>query len=428
MRDPTGPSDASASTATAPTTGPHASDPARRRIGRILQINLGILATVISGLIVIQVAVVSSGWILVIIALTSLYTSSLVWAMVRTARGELSRAVIAMNLAIWPLAVISTLIAPVAFPITSLSGLAPVLLAVSETSRRAVARLLALSVAMTLLITIVATRTDLTGLGERVPESVLDLVVVLAVPSLVVLVVIMGWQNHRLLVERTAEIRDASARFVAATDAERRRLERDLHDGAQQRLHGALVQISVARRLAGTQPDRAVSFVADAADELRAAVAELRDLVDNLRPAVLVDLGLGGALRSLASRRPGPVVMSIGDVDGLPDDVQAAVWFCSLEAIANVDRHAGPGCRVRVAIDRDPGGPVRFEITDDGRGMTVPDPLPLSGGLRNMSDRVASLRGTFGVRSSPLGTTVFGEIPVGEIPVAEIPVRDKGIS
>ncbi len=399
----------------------------RRRVTGILRMNLVILATVIAGLIVVQTRVVASGWILAILAMTLLHTASMLWALRRSARGELGAAVTVMNVTVWPLAVLSTVIVPEALPITALSGLAPVLLAVPELPRRTTGRLLTLSVLLTLVIVVVGTTTNVTGLGDRVPSDVLTVAVTMAVPALVLLVLVMGWQNHALLMDRASALREASARFVAATDRERRRLERDLHDGAQQQLHGALVQLALARRLIDTDPVRAAAFTTDATEQLEVAITELRDLIDDLRPAVLVDRGLAGALQTL-SARGGPSISVHTDLApersdhrtadpalGLSPDVQAVVWFCCLEAVANAERHGGPGIAITVRARIDEGGTLRFEVADDGRGMTVPDPIPPTGGLRNMTERLRALGGTLELESRSTGpgrgTVVRGVIP-----------------
>ena len=253
-----------------------------------------------------QLFVVQSGWILVLLAFTAAYGATLFWARLQNRLGRLARAVLVMNIAVWPLAIVGTIIVPEALPITSLSGLGPVLLAVPEMSRRAVARLLSLSVVMTLAITAIST-VDITHLGDRVPKLTLDIAVLLSVPALVGLILIIGGQNHQLLTDRNEVLHSSRQRIAEATDRERRRLERDLHDGAQQRLHGALVQISAARRLTATDRAKAESLLRDARSELREAITDLHDLVNGVRPAIVDEFGLAAALRGAVARRTTPV-------------------------------------------------------------------------------------------------------------------------
>jgi signal transduction histidine kinase len=385
-------------------------DAARARIDRLLTANLAIVAAVISGVLAVQIGAVSSPWILLIVTMTATYGATLLWARSQNRRGRLGRAVIVMNLAVWPLAIGATIVVPQALPITCLSGLGPVLLAVPELSRRAVARVLATSVALTAVIMAFGTRTDVTGLGERLSPWILDLAIILAIPALVGLVLIIGFQNHQLLTDRTEALTRSRADITDAADRERRRIERDLHDGAQQRLHGALVQMSVASRLLRQDSTQSKSFIQGARNELVAAVSELHDLVQGVEPAGLRELGLVDALRDVLVRRTPRGQLLVRGVGQLTPAVGSAVWFCCLEAIANADKHAGLGCRVIVELDGRHGG-LEMRIIDDGPGFDALTTGASTGGLRNMEDRLRAVGGALWVRSSPAGTVVTGRIP-----------------
>ncbi len=403
---------------------------AQRRIHRVLVVNIGIVVCVVTGVLGVWVFAVASRWILVIVALTVVYGSTLVLALRRNQRGELDWAVLVMNLAVWPLAVGATVIAPDALPITSLASLGPVLLAVPELPRRTVARVLGVAVLLTLAVVVIGTTTDVTGLTDRIDPPILDAAIIMSVPALIALVLLIGAQNQALLTDRTEALAHSRAALTEAADRERRRIERDLHDGAQQRLHGALVQLSVAGRLLDAEPERAVSFVTGARQELLEAVTELHDLVYGVDPAGLREMGLVAALRSAAVRRNRPAELrvvglvdptgpgSCGDPGGpespaaeaLPSEVEATVWFCCMEALANIDKHVGSGAAVRLELIRQ-GAVLRMTVSDDGPGFVVP-PVPGSGGLRNMADRVAAVGGTLQVSSSVLGTRLLAVIPL----------------
>lgn len=385
---------------------------ARRRVETLLSANLVIVALVLLGVSAVQLFVVQSGWILVLLAFTAVYGVTLFWARAQNRLGRLARAVLVMNVAVWPLAVVGTIIVPEALPITSLSGLGPVLLAVPELSRRAVARLLTLSVVMTLAITAIST-TDITHLGDRVPELTLDIAVLLSVPALIGLILVIGGQNHQLLTDRNAVLHSSRQRIAEATDRERRRIERDLHDGAQQRLHGALVQISAARRLASTDAPRAATLMRDARSELREAISDLHDLVNGVRPALLDEFGLSAALRGAVARRTPPAATAFHDLGRYRPDIEAAVWFCCLEAMVNVDKHAGPATQIDLHVD-DTGRFLRFSVADDGAGFALSPVSSLTGGLRNMHDRVEAVGGTLVVTSSPKGSRIVGTIPLAD--------------
>ena len=216
---------------------------------------------------------------------------------------------------------------------------------------------------------------------------------------------------HRLNAELRARLEDLAAsraRIVTAGDVERRRLERNLHDGAQQRL----VSISLSLRLALAKLESdsvaARAILADAGDELTVALAELRELARGLHPAVLADRGLRAAVEMLAGRAP--VVVEIDEIphERLPEPVEAAAYYLIAEALTNIAKYARAStARVRVAPI---GIGVIVEVSDDGIGGA--DPVNGSG-LRGLADRVEALGGTLHVHSpAGGGTSLRAEIPI----------------
>jgi PAS domain S-box-containing protein len=215
---------------------------------------------------------------------------------------------------------------------------------------------------------------------------------------------------HRLndeLHARLEELAASRARIVTAGDVERRRLERNLHDGAQQRL----VALSLALRLAlaklDSDPAAARATLADAGDELARALAELRELARGLHPAVLSDHGLRAAVEMLAGRSPVPVEVADIPDERLPGPVEAAAYYLIAEALTNVAKYAGASAvRVRVAASE---GSVIVEVSDDGVGGA--DPAHGSG-LRGLADRVEALGGSLEVVSpAGAGTSLRAAIP-----------------
>jgi PAS domain S-box-containing protein len=204
-----------------------------------------------------------------------------------------------------------------------------------------------------------------------------------------------------------AEVRASRTRIVEAADAARRRLERNLHDGAQQRL----VALSVTLRLAQSQVERdpqAACATLDAArEELARALDELRELARGIHPAILTDRGLTAALDALAARSPVPVEVS-AETDELPPAVEAAAYYVVAEALANVVKYA-EASRVGVRVARE-NGRALVEVEDDGRGGAD----PASGtGLRGLADRVEALDGSLAVESPPGdGTRIRAELPL----------------
>jgi PAS domain S-box-containing protein len=204
------------------------------------------------------------------------------------------------------------------------------------------------------------------------------------------------------------DLQASRARLVTSADNERRRLERNLHDGAQQRL----VSLSLSLRLAQTQlqknPEMAEQLLESAREELAQALEELRELARGIHPAILTDRGLDAALEALASRAPLPVEIE-RPATTLPPPVEAAAYYVVSEALANVAKYA-EASSVRVSVAQ-MNGAARVEVSDDGVGGA--DPTQGSG-LRGLADRVAALNGTLEVESVPgQGTTIRAEIPLG---------------
>lgn len=217
-------------------------------------------------------------------------------------------------------------------------------------------------------------------------------------------------ENEQLNTELRAkveELRASRARIVEAGYAERRRVERDLHDGAQQRLMALTMNLRLARDKLEGDPAATAELLDEAMEELAAATAELRELARGIHPVVLSDRGLAAALSGLAERSPVPVEVVETPSERLPAPVESATYFVVAEALTNVARYAeANGASVRVGRQN---GVVEIEVRDDGIGGAD---LDAGTGLRGLEDRVAALEGSFAVRSSPgEGTTVEARIP-----------------
>jgi signal transduction histidine kinase len=205
--------------------------------------------------------------------------------------------------------------------------------------------------------------------------------------------------------ERLEELRASRARLVEAGDAARRRLERDLHDGAQARLVALGLLIGRARVRAAADPDLE-ALLAQAVDELHTSLDELRELARGIHPAVLSDRGLQPALRSLVSRAPVPVAVD-APIGRLPEAVESAAYFVASEGLANVAKYAHATC-ARVTV-RHTGDRLRVEVADDGIGGAD---AGRGSGLRGLADRLAALDGTIAVDSpTGRGTRLRAEIP-----------------
>ncbi len=205
-------------------------------------------------------------------------------------------------------------------------------------------------------------------------------------------------------------LRESRARIVASGDAERRRLERDLHDGAQQSLVALAVNLRLARDLITEEPETATDMLDQLASDVRNAVQELRELAHGIYPPLLAGSGLPDALRAAAARSPLEVTLNAAAVGRYSAEIEAAVYFCCLEALQNAAKHA-PGASVEVRLWEESGG-LLFSVSDDGPGF---DPAMASSGhgFTNMADRLGANGGTIRWQSAPgQGAQILGSIPV----------------
>jgi signal transduction histidine kinase len=214
--------------------------------------------------------------------------------------------------------------------------------------------------------------------------------------------------SQRQLQARVAALEASRDRAVDSAEAERRRIERDLHDGAQQRLVALAMDLGMARAKLATDPAAATALVGEAHEEAKRALAELRDLARGIHPAVLADRGLDAAISALAARSPVPVEVEV-DAERLPAPVESAAYFVVAEALANAAKHARAAeIGVRIARHRDL---LIVEVMDDGAGGADP---ARGSGLRGLADRVAAVDGRLTVTSPAGGPTVVrAELPCG---------------
>jgi len=211
---------------------------------------------------------------------------------------------------------------------------------------------------------------------------------------------------------QAAELRASRARVVAASDAARRQIERNLHDGAQQHLVALAVNLRLVQQLADADPAAAKELLTQLSLDVSDAVQELRSLAHGIYPPLLVDRGLAEALGAAAGRAAIPTAVDAAGTGRYPQDVEAAVYFCCLEALQNAGKHAGDGAAARVRVWEEAGG-LLFEVADDGAGFDPANRTSPGAGFVNMGDRVGAIGGSVDVQSSPgRGTRVAGRIPL----------------
>lgn len=211
---------------------------------------------------------------------------------------------------------------------------------------------------------------------------------------------------------RNAELVASRARIVAAADESRRQIERNLHDGAQQHLVALAVKVGLISTLMSSDADTAHGLLDELRGDVQATLTELRELAHGIYPPLLRDRGLGEALQAAANRAALPTSVHVTDETRHDSEIEAAVYFCCLEAVQNAGKHAGADARIDVSVGRE-GDALWFSVVDDGAGFEV-----AAGGegqgFVNMRDRLGALGGSLTVTSAPgAGSTVRGTIPIG---------------
>jgi signal transduction histidine kinase len=208
------------------------------------------------------------------------------------------------------------------------------------------------------------------------------------------------------------ELKKSRARIASSADRERQRIERDLHDGAQQSLVALRIRLDLAGELLRESPDRAAQVLSELGSEVDGALEQVRSLARGVYPSVLSDRGLREALCAAALRSP---VRTTVDTDGVGSgryspEIESAVYFCCLEAMQNAMKHAGGVKTIAVALAQQ--GDLRFEVSDDGSGFEKQSVVPGTG-LTSMRDRIAAVGGRLDIRTTPgSGTCVAGTVPL----------------
>jgi signal transduction histidine kinase len=220
-------------------------------------------------------------------------------------------------------------------------------------------------------------------------------------------------ENGRLvdeLLATVAELSESRARIAAVADDVRRQIERDLHDGAQQRLVALCITLGRgAERLRRSAPE-AAALLERLGEETEATIDEVRALAHGIYPSLLADRGLPDALHAAVLSAPIDARLSVDHVGRYPAQVENTVYFACLEALQNAEKHAGADSRVDISVWEN--GALGFDVSDDGRGFDTT--RPAGAGLTNLHDRMTAVGGQVVVESSPgHGTRVHGRIPVG---------------
>lgn len=394
-----------------------ASTPRDMRLRRYLAVNLvGLWGTVLS-LTVTRVTVIDSAtmfWTIVVLTIGAL---AMTLGYVLAQRGRTRASAIVVILAGWGISAAITWISPFILPVALIALLLPVVMVIDYLPHSLRTPAMATTTVLTGVIA---------GIGERrrfsfdVMELEPDLAAILVAlfSAMVSGLVLLGlWQRMRRLTEQADELRRSRSRLVTASMEARRAIERDLHDGAQQRLAGLAGDLGRASRLIERDPVAGRMALTELQAQLQQAIKELRDLARGIYPAVLTEGGLSVALPEVGRRTALPCSVDVRRAGRHIPEVEAAVYFCCTEAIHNADRHSG-ATHIDVAVwggADDPFG-MHFMVRDDGAGL--PDGLGgTSSGLQGMRDRIRAAGGELSITGPRgRGTRVSGHFPPTETP------------
>jgi signal transduction histidine kinase len=394
------------------------------RLRTIILVDIGTALAATVFIIVVRLTVVTASYLVLTAVLVALSGAVMAGGLRPLRSGDIGGALRWLAAANWSIAIAAATIATFSWPLMMLTALLPSVLAASLITGKELGFYVVTSVVVSLAVVLVGLLQDFSGLSEEVPEWVRDAVLIVFTPSLVALVALMVLQNsvrmqgvlaavtasRSELAEQTDELRRSRARVVAATDRERRRIERDLHDGAQQRLIGIGIGLSRAKEVCVVDGAAAAVMLDSLRHELRVAHEELRNLAQGVYPPVLTEHGLAAALQSAADRCPLTVTVELDPVGRHHPDVEAALYFCCVEAMQNAVKHSQArsiklGCGVDAST-------LWISVTDDGIGF---DAATTSGGrgIDNIRDRLGAIGGELEVIAErDAGATVRGRAPI----------------
>ncbi|MGL5817002.1 MAG: sensor histidine kinase [Phycicoccus sp.] len=381
----------------------------QQRLRAYLSINLAAIFVAVVGLSVVRAGGLDSPQIRVtlwVLLGAGLLIASGVWL---SARDLTEQAAVLVVVANWCVALVTTWVSPFIAPVGLLILLIPLVIVADNLPARSRTPMVTATVVVSGLLIALGEFGRADYVSTDSARALRALLVGLFVP-LTVGVIALGLRDYaRRLWDRTRELEESRSRLVAAAVEARRSIERDLHDGAQQRLATLAVQVGRATRMCETDPAQAKTIVAGLQTHLDAAIHDLRDLAHGIYPTLLADRGLAGALPAAARRTALPCTVDASGVARYDPDAEATVYFCCLEAIQNADRHSH-GTIIRVTVWEGARRTIRFRVADDGVGFAV-SPALTTHGLTGMRDRVRAAGGELTVQSSPRGTVVDGVVP-----------------
>jgi signal transduction histidine kinase len=345
--------------------------------------------------------VLRSPWLLAFCAVGVAQCVVLVIALHLARHNRFQQSITLVCIGNWVSALLVTFISPPLLPAMALLAMVPVVFAEPYIRWQRGLAFTVITGVCVLVMTLVARFTQVADVVDQAPRWIETAFIVVAVPFNALHVMVIVWNNaaalrtsESQLAERAAELAASRTRLMTAADEERRRLERDLHDGAQQHLVALSVIIQLARN---ADRDRAQPLLTEASDLVETAVAEIRRLAHGIYPPLLVSGGLSEALPTLAARASVPVHLDLNGLGRYPPSTEAALYYCCSEALQNAAKHGGPATKVMVAAHADEQT-LNLVISDTGRGF---DSATMGVGLTNMTDRLSAIGGELVIDTQP---------------------------
>lgn len=345
--------------------------------------------------------VLRSAWFLAIAAICAAQSLVLAVALPMARHGKHQQSITLACIGNWSAVLLITFIAPNLLPAMVLSALLPVVFAQPYIRWQRGLVFAVITACCVLALAALARFQHLAHSAGQPPRWIENAFILVALPITAFHILVIAWNNaaalavsERMLGERAAEVEASRSRLITAADEERRRLERDLHDGAQQHLVALAVLIQLART-AGH--DKYQPLLTEASGLLETAIAEIRRLAHGIYPPSLVSGGLAQAMPAVAARAPLPVQLNLQGLGRYPTSIEAALYFCCSEALQNAAKHCGPETTVTIDAHAD-DRILTLTISDTGPGF---DPATIGTGLTNMTDRLSAIGGKLVIDTAP---------------------------
>jgi signal transduction histidine kinase len=345
--------------------------------------------------------VLRSPWLLAIAAVCTAQCVMLGAALRLARRTRYQRSITLACIGNWAAVLLITFIAPNLLPVMVLVALVPVVFAEPYIRWQQGLAFAVITAGCVLALGALARFLNVSHMAGQAPRWIETAYIVAALPVVAFHILVIAWNNaaalrvsQDMLAERAAQLAASRTRLITAADEERRRLERDLHDGAQQHLVALAVLIQLAR---SAEHDRHQPLLTEASGLVETAIAEIRRLAHGIYPPALVSGGLAQALPAVAARAPVPVQLDLQGLGRHPASIETALYFCCSEALQNAAKHGGPGTTVTITAHAD-DRTLTLTISDTGRGF---NPTTIGTGLTNMTDRLSAIGGNLVIDTAP---------------------------